>query len=108
MERERKSREYWEDQLSEYWDGGLSIGEYCELKDLQRESARRWISPTSALYDQFEGNVAQQSFRIYFLKRCFFTGSRRGLMPRVERMNRCRSSGRPGRSHSLVETINVA
>ena len=43
MERERKSREYWEDQLSEYWDGGLSIGEYCELKDLQRESARRWI-----------------------------------------------------------------
>ena len=43
MERERRSREYWEDQLSEYWDGGLSIVEYCELKDLQRESARRWI-----------------------------------------------------------------
>ena len=23
MERERRSRDYWREQLSEYWDGGL-------------------------------------------------------------------------------------
>ena len=27
-------REYWEEQLSEYWSSGFSIPEYCELKDL--------------------------------------------------------------------------
>ena len=25
MERERRSRDYWREQLSEYWDGGLTI-----------------------------------------------------------------------------------
>ena len=43
MERERRSRDYWREQLSEYWDGGLTIQEYCELKDLPYESVRRWI-----------------------------------------------------------------
>ena len=43
MERERRSRDYWREQLSEYWDGGLTIQEYCELKDLPSESVRRWI-----------------------------------------------------------------
>ena len=37
MERERRSRDYWREQLSEYWDGGLTIQEYCELKDLPYE-----------------------------------------------------------------------
>ena len=31
MERERRGRDYWREQLSEYWDGGLTIQEYCEL-----------------------------------------------------------------------------
>ena len=30
MERERRSRDYWREQLSEYWNGGLTIQEYCE------------------------------------------------------------------------------
>ena len=28
---ERGSREYWEEQLSEYWDSGLTIQEYSDL-----------------------------------------------------------------------------
>ena len=43
MERERRSRDYWREQLSEYWDSGLTIQEYCELKDLLYESVRCWI-----------------------------------------------------------------
>ena len=43
MERERRGRDYWREQLSEYWDGGLTIQEYCELKDLPYESVRCWI-----------------------------------------------------------------
>ena len=43
MERERRSREYWEKELSEYWDSGLTVQEYCELKELPYESVRRWI-----------------------------------------------------------------
>ncbi|MGN0871915.1 MAG: hypothetical protein ACI4UV_12060, partial [Victivallales bacterium] len=30
-------------QLSEYWDSGLMIQEYNELKELPYESTRRWI-----------------------------------------------------------------
>lgn len=44
MERERRSRDYWREQLSEYWDGGLTIQEYCELKDLPYENVRRYVS----------------------------------------------------------------
>ena len=40
---ERDSREYWEEQLSEYWDSGLTIQEYSDLKDLPYETVRRWI-----------------------------------------------------------------
>ena len=32
MERERRSREYWEQELSEYWDSGLTVQEYSELE----------------------------------------------------------------------------
>ena len=28
----REGRDYWEEQLSEYWDSGLTIQEYSELK----------------------------------------------------------------------------
>ena len=30
----REGRDYWEEQLSEYWDSGLTIQEYSELKEL--------------------------------------------------------------------------
>ena len=39
----REGRDYWEEQLSEYWDSGLTIQEYSELKELPYESTRRWI-----------------------------------------------------------------
>ena len=39
----REGRDYWETQLSEYWDSGLTIQEYSELKELPYESVRRWI-----------------------------------------------------------------
>ena len=29
----REGRDYWEAQLSEYWDSGLTIQEYSELKE---------------------------------------------------------------------------
>ena len=43
MERERRSRKYWEQELSEYWESGLTVQEYSELKELPYESIRRWI-----------------------------------------------------------------
>ena len=33
----REGRDYWEEQLSEYWDSGLTIQEYSELKELPYE-----------------------------------------------------------------------
>ena len=39
----REGRDYWEAQLSEYWESGLTIQEYIELKELPYESVRRWI-----------------------------------------------------------------
>ena len=39
----REGRDYWEAQLSEYWDSGLTIQEYSEFKELPYESPRRWI-----------------------------------------------------------------
>jgi len=38
-----KSRQYWTEQLSEYWGSGFSIQEYCELKELPFENTKRWI-----------------------------------------------------------------
>ena len=39
----REGRDYWEAQLSEHWDSGLTIQEYSEQKELLYESTRRWI-----------------------------------------------------------------
>ena len=39
----REGRDYWDAQLSEYWDSGFTIQEYSELKVLPYESTRRWI-----------------------------------------------------------------
>ena len=62
MERERRSRDYWREQLSEYWDGGLTIQEYCELKDLQYESTRRWISQLKKEREHGENKEAPLDF----------------------------------------------
>ena len=39
----REGRDYWEEQLSEYRDSGLTIQEYSELKELPYESTRHCI-----------------------------------------------------------------
>ena len=39
----REGRDYWVAQLAEYWESGLTVQEYSELKELPYESARRWI-----------------------------------------------------------------
>ena len=36
MERERRSREYWEQELSEYWDSGLTVQERLDSSGIQR------------------------------------------------------------------------
>ena len=38
-----EGRDYWEAQLSEYWESDLTIQEYSELKELPYESSHRWI-----------------------------------------------------------------
>ena len=38
----REGRDYWETQLSEYWDSCLTIQEYSELKELPYESTHCW------------------------------------------------------------------
>lgn len=39
----REGRDCWVEQLAEYWESGLTIQEYSELKELPYESVRRWI-----------------------------------------------------------------
>ena len=39
----REGYDYWGEQLSEYWDSGLKIQEYSELKELPYENTCRWI-----------------------------------------------------------------
>ena len=39
----REGRDYWVEQLSEYWDSSLTIQKYSDLKELPYESVRRWI-----------------------------------------------------------------
>ena len=51
------ARQYWEEQLAEYWGSGFSIPEYCELKELSYESARRWVR----IFEKERGAVSGQS-----------------------------------------------
>ena len=43
----REGRDYWEAQLSEYWDSGLTIQEYSDQKELPYEITHRWIRVVS-------------------------------------------------------------
>lgn len=38
----REGRDYWVEQLAEYWESGLTIQEYSELKELPYESTHCW------------------------------------------------------------------
>ena len=54
----REGRDYWEAQLSEYWDSGLTIQEYSELKELSYESTRRWIRVSQKTLKCIDSHIA--------------------------------------------------
>ena len=54
----REERDYWEAQLSEYWDSGLTIQEYSELKELPYESTRRWIRVSQKTLKCIDSHIA--------------------------------------------------
>ena len=54
----REGRDYWAEQLSEYWDSGLTIQEYSELKELTYESTRRWIRVSQKTLKCIDSHIA--------------------------------------------------
>ena len=40
---QRHSREFWEEQLREYWGSGFTISEYSELIGQPHMTVMRWI-----------------------------------------------------------------
>ena len=54
----REGRDYWEEQLSEYWDSGLTIQEYSELKELPYESTRRWLRESQKTLKCIDSHIA--------------------------------------------------
>ena len=62
----REGRDYWEAQLSEYWDSGLTIQEYSELKELPYESTRRWIRMLQKARQ--DGTSASESLELIEIK----------------------------------------
>ena len=58
----RETRQYWINQLTEYWESGFTIQEYCELKDLPYESTRRWISQLKKEREHGENKEAPLDF----------------------------------------------
>ncbi len=51
-----ETKQYWIEQLAEYWDSGLTIPEYCEIKELSYESTRRWIAALKKEREEDGGN----------------------------------------------------
>ena len=47
----REGRDYWEAQLSEYWDSGLTIQEYSELKELPYEMYQVYLNDIPIRYN---------------------------------------------------------
>ena len=62
----REGQDYWEAQLSEYWDSGLTIQEYSELKELPYESTRRWIRMLQKARQ--DGTSASESLELIEIK----------------------------------------
>ena len=53
----REGRDYWDAQLSEYWDSGFTIQEYSELKVLPYERTRRWIRVLQKAHQNGESDL---------------------------------------------------
>ena len=62
------ARQYWEEQLSEYWESGFSIPEYCELKELSYESARRWVRIFEKERNTAPGQVEENALELIEVK----------------------------------------
>ena len=51
---QRHSREYWEDQLREYWGSGFTVSEYSELIGQSRWTVQNWIQKLKAEHESSE------------------------------------------------------
>ena len=51
---QRHSREYWEEQLREYWDSGFTVSEYGELIGHPRLTVMRWIRKLRSEHESSE------------------------------------------------------
>ena len=54
----REGRDYWEAQLSEYWDSGLTIQEYSDQKELPYEITHRWIRVSQKTLKCIDSHIA--------------------------------------------------
>ena len=54
----REGRDYWEAQLSEYWDNGLTIQEYSDQKELPYEITHRWIRVSQKTLKCIDSHIA--------------------------------------------------
>ncbi|UKI31940.1 MAG: hypothetical protein L6W00_30350 [Lentisphaeria bacterium] len=73
----RERRDYWEAQLSEYWDSGLTIQEYSEFKELPYESPRRWIRVSQKTLKCIDSRANFKSIGSLVLITCFFVRQNR-------------------------------
>ena len=51
---QRHSREYWEEQLREYWGSGFTVSEYSELIGQSRWTVQDWIRKLKAEHESSE------------------------------------------------------
>ena len=51
---QRHSREYWKEQLREYWGSGFTVSEYSELIGQPRLTVKRWIRKLRPEYESSE------------------------------------------------------
>ena len=58
----REGRDYWEEQLSEYWDSGLTIQEYSELIELPYESRKE---EKCRLFSEHENVIPAEIWQIH-------------------------------------------
>ena len=72
-----ETRQYWEDELKEYWGSGFSIPEYCELKELSLGSARRWIRIFEKEREGSSTQGGKDEIELVELKPCSTTSMRR-------------------------------
>ena len=51
---QRHSREYWKEQLREYWGSGFTVSEYSELIGQPRLTVKRWIRKLRSEHESSE------------------------------------------------------